>query len=90
LLASNPDYQILIEAYTDSKGDEVSLQQLTQERARQLSDRLQTAGVDPSRIQANGMGAANPLATNATLNGRAKNRRTEITFIPLRSAASSQ
>jgi hypothetical protein len=32
LLASNPDYQILIEAYTDNKGNEVSLQQLTQER----------------------------------------------------------
>jgi outer membrane protein OmpA-like peptidoglycan-associated protein len=82
LLASNPDYQIVIEAYTDSKGDEVSLQQLTQERARELSDRFQTAGVEASRIQANGMGAANPLAPNATVNGRARNRRTEITFIP--------
>lgn len=80
LLASNPDYQILIEAYTDSKGDEVSLQQLTQERARVLSDRFQTAGVDPMRIQANGMGASNPLAPNTTVAGRTKNRRVEITF----------
>ena len=80
LLASNPDYQIVIEAYTDSKGDEVSLQQLTQERARQLSERFQAAGVDAARLQANGMGAANPLAANTTLSGRAKNRRTEITF----------
>jgi outer membrane protein OmpA-like peptidoglycan-associated protein len=80
LLASNPDYQILIEAYTDSKGDEVSLQQLTQERARVLSDRFQTAGVDPTRIQANGMGASNPLASNNTVAGRTKNRRVEITF----------
>jgi chemotaxis protein MotB len=92
LLASNPDYQILIEAYTDNKGDEVSLQQLTQERARQLSERFQAAGVDAARIQANGMGAANPLATNATVAGRARNRRTEITFtvLPPRSTASSQ
>jgi outer membrane protein OmpA-like peptidoglycan-associated protein len=80
LLASNPDYQILIEAYSDNKGDEVSLQQLTQERARVLSERFQSAGVDPSRIQANGMGASNPLAPNTTLVGRAKNRRVEITF----------
>jgi outer membrane protein OmpA-like peptidoglycan-associated protein len=80
LLASNPDYQILIEAYTDNKGDEVSLQQLTQERARVLSDRFQSAGVDPTRIQANGMGASNPLASNATVAGRTKNRRVEITF----------
>ena len=80
LLASNPDYQILIEAYTDNKGDEVSLQQLTQERARVLSDRFQSAGVDPARIQANGMGGSNPLASNATVAGRTKNRRVEITF----------
>lgn len=80
LLASNPDYQILIEAYTDNKGDEVSLQQLTQERARVLSDRFQSAGVEPTRIQANGMGASNPLAKNTTVSGRTKNRRVEITF----------
>ena len=80
LLASNPDYQILIEAYTDNKGDEVSLQQLTQERARVLSDRFQSAGVDPTRIQANGMGASNPLAPNTTVAGRTRNRRVEITF----------
>jgi outer membrane protein OmpA-like peptidoglycan-associated protein len=80
LLASNPDYQILIEAYTDNKGNEVSLQQLTQERARVLSDRFQTAGVDPMRIQANGMGASNPLASNTSVAGQKKNRRVEITF----------
>jgi outer membrane protein OmpA-like peptidoglycan-associated protein len=83
LIASNPDYQIVIETYTDNKGDEVSLQQLTQERARTLSELLQSAGVDPSRIQANGMGAANPLTTNATVNGRSRNRRTEIYLTPL-------
>lgn len=80
LLASNPDYQILIEAYTDNRGDEVSLQQLTQERARVLSNRFQTAGVDPTRIQANGMGASNPVAPNTTVAGRTRNRRVEITF----------
>jgi outer membrane protein OmpA-like peptidoglycan-associated protein len=80
LLASNPDYQILIEAYTDSRGDEVTLQQLTQERARVLSEQFQSAGVDPTRIQANGMGASNPVAPNTTVTGRTKNRRIEITF----------
>lgn len=90
LLASNPDYQILIEAYTDNKGNEVSLQQLTQERARVLSDRFQSAGVDPMRIQANGMGASNPLAPNKTVAGQRKNRRVEITFTsPLRNTAAN-
>lgn len=90
LLASNPDYQILIEAYTDSKGNEVALQQLTQERARVLSDRFQSAGVDPMRIQANGMGASNPLAPNTTAAGQRRNRRVEITFtspVPKNTAA---
>ena len=90
LLASNPDYQILIEAYTDNKGNEVSLQQLTQERARVLSDRFQAAGVDAMRIQANGMGASNPLAPNTTVAGQRKNRRVEITFTsPPRSASAN-
>lgn len=89
LLASNPDYQILIEAYTDNRGDEVSLQQLTQERARVLSDRFQTAGVDPTRIQANGMGASNPVAPNTTVAGRTKNRRVEITFSAPRNTAAN-
>jgi outer membrane protein OmpA-like peptidoglycan-associated protein len=80
----------LIEAYTDNKGDEVSPQQLTQERARVLSDHFQTAGVDPTKIQANGMGASNPVVPNTTLANRAKNRRVEITFtspLPRTSAA---
>lgn len=89
LLATNPDYQIVIEAYTDSKGDEVSLQQLTQDRARELSERFQAAGVEAARLQANGMGAANPLAANTTLSGRAKNRRTEITFVVAHSTAAN-
>jgi len=91
LLASNPDYQILIESFTDSKGDEVALQQLTQERARVLSDRFQAAGVEAARIQATGMGASNPLAPNTTVAGRTKNRRIEITLMPsARNTASSQ
>ena len=90
LLASNPDYQILIEAFSDNKGDEVSLQQFTQERARALSERFQTAGVDPARIQANGMGPSNPVAVNTTLAGRARNRRIEITFTSTRGTGSSQ
>src|SRR6266581_2578712 len=80
LLANNPDYQISIEAYTDNRGDENTLQQLTQDRARVLSERLAATGVDVTRIQATGMGAANPTAPNTTVASRAKNRRTEITL----------
>ena len=80
LLANNPDYQITIESYTDKQGDAGTLEQLTQDRARVLSERLAAAGVDVTRIQANGRGADNPLAPNTTLASRVKNRRTEITL----------
>src|SRR5262245_3381504 len=80
LLANNPDYQITIESYTDNRGEPSELEQLTQDRARILSERLASAGVDVTRIQANGMGGANPVAPNTTVASRARNRRTEITL----------
>src|SRR5437763_1069414 len=82
LLANNPDYQITIESFTDNKGDATALEELTQDRARVLSERFAAAGVDVTRIQANGLGANKPVAPNTTVASRAKNRRTEITVIP--------
>ena len=82
LLANNPDYQITIESFTDNKGDQTALEELTQDRARVLSERLAAAGVDVTRIQASGLGANNPVAPNTTVASRAKNRRTEITITP--------
>jgi outer membrane protein OmpA-like peptidoglycan-associated protein len=80
LLANNPDYQISIESFTDNRGEESALQQLTQDRARVLSERLAGSGVDVTRIQASGLGGSNPIAPNTTVASRAKNRRTEITL----------
>jgi outer membrane protein OmpA-like peptidoglycan-associated protein len=82
LFANNPDYQIVIEAYTDNRGDEAILQQLTQDRARILAERFISAGVDGARIQANGMGTSNPVAPNSKPANRPRNRRIEITLMP--------
>lgn len=81
LLANNPDFRILIESFTDNQGDELKLQSLTQERAQALADRFVSAGIDVARIQASGLGAANPIASNARANTRTRNRRTEITLL---------
>jgi outer membrane protein OmpA-like peptidoglycan-associated protein len=81
LLANNPDFQIVIESYTDDRGNESALQQLTQDRARVLSEKFAASGVDITRIQASGMGGSNPVAPNTTVASRAKNRRTEITLL---------
>ncbi|HST50891.1 MAG TPA: OmpA family protein [Pyrinomonadaceae bacterium] len=82
LLANNPDLKIRIEAYADARGDESALQKLTQDRAEALAGRLVASGVDGTRIQANGMGAANPVSPNTTPAGRLRNRRVEITLTP--------
>jgi outer membrane protein OmpA-like peptidoglycan-associated protein len=58
------------------------LQQLTQDRARILAEQFVSAGVDGARIQANGMGASNPIAPNSKPNNRLRNRRIEITLMP--------
>jgi outer membrane protein OmpA-like peptidoglycan-associated protein len=89
LIANNPGFQIVIEAYADSKGAEPELQKLTQDRAEALAGRLVSAGVDGARIQASGMGVSNPVAANTTPAGRQKNRRIEITLVPSGASADS-
>jgi outer membrane protein OmpA-like peptidoglycan-associated protein len=83
LLANNPDYQVVIEAYTDSRGDAATLRKLTQDRAEALAGRLAAAGVDSARLQPNGYGADSPVAPNTTPAGRQRNRRIEITLVPV-------
>ena len=85
LLANATDYQIIIEAHTDNRGQATALQTLTDTRARSLADRLIAAGVDATRIQAAGAGATRPLTSNARPAGRLRNRRIEITLVPVSS-----
>jgi len=89
LFANNPDFQILIEVYSDSRGDGAVLRQLTQERADALAGRFVTAGIENARVQATGMGTDNPVASNSTPAGRLRNRRTEITLVPIQASAAS-
>ncbi|HEX8722849.1 MAG TPA: OmpA family protein [Pyrinomonadaceae bacterium] len=89
LLANNPELRVRIEAFVDAKGDDAELQRLTQDRAEALAGRLVSSGVDGARIQANGMGAANPVSANTTPAGRQRNRRIEITLTPAAGEAAS-
>ncbi len=88
LFANNPDYEIVIETFTDNRGGESALRQLTEERAERLAQNFTAAGLDAGRVQASGMGATKPISSNANATGRSRNRRTEITIVA-RSAASS-
>lgn len=89
LLANNPEYRVTINSYTDNSGSSVSLLQLTQARAQILAEKFTSAGIDSSRIQATGMGGANPIASNKTAAGKARNRRVEISLISFGTATAS-
>jgi len=69
---------ITIEGHTDSRGAEEMNQKLSQERADAVRNYLTKQGVESSLISSQGLGEANPIASNDTSDGRAANRRVEI------------
>ena len=79
-LIKNPDRKVIVEGYTDSKGSAAYNQGLSERRANAVKNALVRAGVEPSRIVAQGYGKEYPVASNATNSGRAQNRRVEVTI----------
>lgn len=67
-----------ISGYTDNVGSDNSNQVLSENRAIAVVNYLVEHGIAPERLIAKGYGELNPIADNATEEGRAKNRRTEI------------
>jgi outer membrane protein OmpA-like peptidoglycan-associated protein len=68
----------IIAGHTDNQGDSAHNQVLSQNRAASVIAWLTAHGVDSSRLAPQGFGATQPVADNATANGRALNRRVEI------------
>lgn len=69
---------ILIEGHTDSDGDNMANQKLSEARARSVQQYLIRKGVPGIRVQIIGYGESRPIASNSTAEGRQKNRRTEV------------
>ena len=76
------DYALVIKAHTDSKGNKSKNLLLSDARAKSLAAFLATQGVAPDRMTSVGKGSGEPVADNKTKDGRAKNRRIEILFVP--------
>jgi len=66
---------------TDSVGSDAYNQALGQRRAQAVKAYLISKGVDGGRVYTESKGKSNPVATNATAEGRAKNRRTDIEVV---------
>ena len=69
---------VKIEGHTDDQGNDAKNMTLSQARAEAVRDYLVKAGVDTARLQAQGFGETQPVATNKTSKGRAENRRVEF------------
>ena len=80
-LTKHSTVAIRITGHTDAVGSEEANQRLSEGRANAVRDELIKRGIDPTRIEAEGKGENEPIADNATEEGRAKNRRVEFTII---------
>jgi len=81
LLKHNSSLKVEIGGYTDDIGDESDNLKLSQNRAKAVMDYLLKKGISPDRLSYKGYGETHPVADNATEEGRAKNRRTELKVI---------
>ena len=70
-----PNAKVTIEGYTDNTGRPVLNRRLSLARADAVREALVKMGADAARLDAKGFGSANPVASNATAEGRAQNRR---------------
>jgi OOP family OmpA-OmpF porin len=72
----------VLKGYTDSVGPASYNLKLSEMRAKAVAKALEERGIDASRLTAKGFGESNPIASNDTPEGRAKNRRVEVDLIP--------
>lgn len=72
--------KIKIIGYTDSRGSAKTNEQLSRKRAEMVAKQLIKLGVPEKPLVVKGLGESQPVASNKTAEGRAKNRRIEITL----------
>jgi len=83
ILNQYPSTYIDVVGHADSQGSDAYNQDLSERRANAVAGYLVNAKVKQERIYVAGMGESQPIASNATPEGRAQNRRVEITLRPI-------
>ena len=76
------DYTIKVEGHTADVNKPAGQMQLSIDRANSIVSILTAIGIDKSLISSRGYGGTRPIADNSTSEGRAANRRVEITIMP--------
>jgi outer membrane protein OmpA-like peptidoglycan-associated protein len=79
-MTDNPDWKLTVEGNTDNIGGDTYNLDLSKRRAAAVKEALVTRyHIAGDRLSTNGFGASHPIETNDTLEGRARNRRVELT-----------
>lgn len=81
-LRSYPDSTVQVIGHTDNTGAAAYNQDLSERRATAVADVLMQGGVPFRRIATFGRGEDQPIASNLTADGKARNRRVEIVILP--------
>ncbi|MFC2131272.1 OmpA family protein, partial [Bacteroidota bacterium] len=81
ILMDYPGFKIEVSGYTDNIGSKSYNKKLSYQRARSVLEYLMKNGVGKDLLIAKGYGEENPVVSNETEEGRAKNRRVEIKFM---------
>jgi len=79
-LTGHPQAKVKVEGFSDNAGSGAYALRSSIERADAIRQQLIDRGVDPARIVTSGRGAEQPAQSNSTSQGRAKNRRVEVTI----------
>ncbi len=82
VLAKYNDTTLRVTGHTDNTGSKAYNQTLSERRARSVADYLATQGVSSARAFSEGRSFDQPIASNGTASGRAKNRRVELYILP--------
>jgi OmpA-OmpF porin, OOP family len=78
ILKSDPTLHLHIEGHTDNEGTDQRNQNLSDRRARAVKHYLEKKGIGDKRMDYKGYGSSKPIASNATPEGMAQNRRVEM------------
>jgi len=81
VMKQHPDFRYVIQGHTDNTGNEAYNVKLSGQRANQVKQYLVSQGIDEALLSTKGIGSAQPIADNATKEGRFKNRRVVFEII---------
>ena len=76
-----PESMLLVEGHTADTGYAEGEMKLSKERALKIAEELSKRGINPDKFICKGAGATKPVADNSTAEGKARNRRVEITIL---------